>query len=289
MAKTTNGKEKNKLENQKKAEENMLLGNNRNKKKAINKKKDKRKETYHRVVLAVIKWIILIILLIGSVLFLISTPLFNIQTISIVNNNKISTDTIQQLSGLQVGDNIYQRSKKQIEQNVKQNPYIESVQIKRKLPSEIEILVQERQATYLLEVGNGFMSINNQGYMLEMETETNGLPILTGFLTKTENIIEGNRMVEEDLERLETVIKIMDSISLNGITEVVTKIDISNKQNYELRFEEEGKTAYLGDASEISTRVWRLKAILQQEKGKNGEIFINGEIGKTNSYFREKL
>jgi len=260
--------------------DNIIIGvNNKKKKATTNKKKSKRNETYHRIVLAVIKWIILIVLLIGAIIFFLSTPLFNITNISIINNNKISADTIYELSGLQIGNNIYKLSKKQIQQNIKQNPYIESVQIKRKLPSEVEISVQERQATYLLEIGNGFMAINNQGYMLEIE-EANGLPILTGFLTKTENIIEGQRMEEEDLERLETVLKIMDSISLNGITEKVTKIDISSKQDYKLTFEEEGKTAYLGDASDISTRIWRLKAILQQEKGKNGEIFINGEIRK---------
>lgn len=282
MAKKVNNNQKNSKQSKKNnLEENIIIGvNNKKKKKATTKKKNKNNDTYHRVVLAIVKWIILIALLIGAILFLLSTPLFNITNITIINNSNISADTIQELSGLQIGTNIYKLSKKQIEENIKNNPYIEKVQIKRKLPSEIEISVQERQATYLLEIGNGYMAINNQGYMLEIVEETNGLPLLTGFSTKTENMIEGQRMEEEDLERLETVLKIMDSISLNGITEKVTKIDISNKQNYQLTFEEEGKIAYLGDASDISTRIWRLKAIMQQEKGKNGEIFINGEIRK---------
>lgn len=263
------------------SEDNIIIGvNNKKKRASAIKKKSKKNETYHKIVLAVVKWIIIIVLLIGAILFFLSTPIFNITNISIVNNSKISADTIQQLSGIQIGDNIYKLSKKQIAENIKNNSYIENVQIKRKLPSEIEISVQERQATYLLEVGNGFMAINNQGYMLEISEEINGLPVLTGFSTKTENLIEGQRMEEKDLERLETVLKIMDSISLNGITEKVTRIDISNKQNFQLTFEEEGKIAYLGDATDISTRIWRLKAILQQEKGKNGEIFVNGEIRK---------
>ena len=277
MAKKTNNKQSKKNN---KAED-VIIGINNKKRKVVKKnKKNKKKEIYHKIVLAVIKWIILIALLIGSVLFFLSTPLFNIEEITVLNNSKISTDTINELAGLKLGENIYKLSKSQIEKNIKTNPYIESVKIKRKLPSKVEITVQERQATYVLEIGNGFMAINNQGYMLEIEQEEKGLPVLTGISTKVENIIEGQRIVEEDLGRLEIVLKIMDSISLNGITEKVTEIDISNKQDYKLTFEEEGKIAHLGDASEISTRVWRLKAILQQEKGKNGEIFINGEIRK---------
>lgn len=284
MAKKENMREKNKNNS-----EDIMIGVNNKKKKNTKyqqkKKNKKRNETYHKVVVAVIKWVILIILLIGAILFFLSTPLFNISKISIVNNSKISSDTIEELSGLQIGDNIYRLSKKQMEQNIKQNPYIENVEIKRKLPSEIEILVKERQATYVLEIGNGFMSINNQGYMLELEETAEGLPIITGFSSKVENIIEGQRLNEEDLSRLETVLKIMDSINVNGITEKVTRIDISNKQNYSLTFEEEAKVVYLGDASDISTRILYLKAILGQEKGKSGEIFISGDTRKKQSIF----
>lgn len=274
-------KKKDKKDKKKSKAEEVIIGVNTKKRTKTNQKKAKKKnEAYHRIVLAMIKWIILIVLLVGAILFFLSTPIFNISQISITGNSKVSTDTIEELSQMKLGDNIYRLSKNQIQKNIKENPYIENIEIKRKLPSELQIIVKERQATYLLEMGGGFMSMNNQGYLLEKETEANGLPILVGVSTKMENWIEGQRLEEEDLIRLETVLKIMDSINVKGITEKVSKIDMTNKQNYTLLFEEEGKTVYLGDASDISTRILRLKAILGQTKGETGEIFINGDTRK---------
>lgn len=269
----------------------VIIGMNQKKKNVVKKKSKKKTKNTKRnkIIKSIIKWVILIAILIGSILFFFSTPLFNIAEIKIQNNSKISTDTIEQLSGLKIGNNLYELSKNQIITNIKENPYIESVEVKRKLPNCIEIYVKERQATYMIQLGNGFMTINNQGYMLELEAENIGLPIITGFSTKSENMIEGNRLNEEDLERLETVLKIMDSINVNGIVEKVTYIDVSNKQNYTLIFEEEQKTVYLGDATDISTRIYKLKNILLKEKGKPGEIFINSDTKTGNPYFREKI
>lgn len=269
----------------------LIIGMNQKKKKnATNKKRQKTKNAKkQKIIKKIIKWCILITALICSILFFFSTPLFNITQITVQNNTKISSDTIEQLSGIKIGDNLYKLSKKQIISNIKQNPYVESVQVKRMLPNSVEIIIKERQATYVLEVGNGYMTINNQGYMLELEADNTGLPIINGFSTEKENVVEGKRLNEEDLTKLGTVLKIIDSINVNGITEKVTSIDVSSKQNYTLIFEEEQKTVYLGDASDISTRIFKLKNILLKEKGKVGEIFINGDTKTGNPYFREKI
>lgn len=288
MPKKTNTKTKKKkidLDNE------IIIGMNQKKNKTVTKKKSKKAKATKskKIVKKIIKWVILIAMLIGSILFFFSTPLFNIAEITVQNNSKISSDTIEQLSGIKIGENLYKLSKNQIVQNIKQNPYIESVQVKRVMPNRIELFIKERQATYELQLGNAFMTINNQGYMLELESESTGLPIITGFSTKSENIVEGSRLNEEDLVKLETVLKIIDSINVNGIIETVTSIDVSNKQNYTLVFEEEQKTVYLGDASDISTRIYKLKNILLKEKGKSGEIFINSDTKTGNPYFREKI
>ena len=39
-----------------------------------------------------------------------------------------------------------------------------------------------------------------------------------------------------------------------------------------------GKTVYLGNASDINTRMLYLKGIIEEEKGIEGEVIINGEL-----------
>ena len=101
-------------------------------------------------------------------------------------------------------------------------------------------------------------------------------------------MIVGNRLNDEDLEKLGTVLKIMESSSVNDISNLITKINISDKQNYIIFLEGEKKTVYLGDASNLSTRMLYLKAILTEERGIEGEIFVNGDLNKSNVYFRRK-
>ena len=149
--------------------------------------------------------------------------------------------------------------------------------------------VEEREASYMLEYGNGFVYVNNQGYMLEISSIKKELPILIGISTSKEDYKAGNRLNEEDLIKLGTVIKIMNSAQTNGIASLITKIDISNENNYTLFLETERKTAYLGDCSNLETRMLFLVGILEKEKENPGEIFINMNLNTDDAYFRESV
>lgn len=51
-----------------------------------------------------------------------------------------------------------------------------------------------------------------------------------------------------------------------------------------------GKTVYLGDASDINTRMLYLKGILEEEKGTEGDVIINGEMNSERGViFRRKV
>lgn len=256
---------------------------------AQKKKKLKKKSKFMRILLKIIKWTILLLALAGSIMFFITTPLFNISDIQVIGSQKINSSVILNLSQVQIGENIYKYNKNQIRQNIKQNAYIDTVTIKRKLPNIIQISVVERTATYMLELESGYAYINNQGYILEISGQNIYLPIIKGFCTDKESIVEGNRLCGEDLNRLEMVLKIMDCAINNELSELITEIDISDKLNYILILETEGKKVYLGDASNITTRILYLKAILQKEKGIQGEVFINGNLTTDNVFFREKV
>ena len=64
-------------------------------------------------------------------------------------------------------ENIFKINKQDTREKVKQNAYIDTVEIKRTLPDVVTIVVTERTATYQISFSNMYMLINNQGYMLE--------------------------------------------------------------------------------------------------------------------------
>ncbi len=287
--KITNKKKKNKNTNNLQTRKvNDKRENINTKEKNNNKQNIKKNSKKNRIIKGIIKWTILLSALVASFIYFMMSPLFNLTEIQVNNNEKINTDTIISLSNLTIGENIYKTSISKIRENIKQNAYIENVQIKRKLPNKILITVQERKTTYNLEYVNSFVYINNQGYILEISQDKLEVPIIEGYTTSEENIIVGNRLDDEDLERLGTVLKIMKSADAHEISNLITKINISDKQNYIIILDGEKKTVYLGDASNLSERMPYLKAILAEERGVEGEIFINGDLNKTNAYFRRK-
>ncbi len=257
----------------------------RNEEKQIKNKTKKKKSMIGKV----IKWTILLIALIVAAIFFVMSPVFDLIQIDVLNNNKISKETIISLSQIQIGQNIYKTSKKTIKKNIKQNSYIEDVKITRKLPNIIEITVKERKPTYMLQYANSYVYINNQGYILEISQEALQVPIIVGSVTQEEKFSSINRLEEEDLKKLETVLKIMESATSNGIDTFVTKIDISDKQNYKLVLEQEKKIVHIGDGSDLSNRMLYIKSILNTEKGIEGEIFVNGDLNKEKVFFREKV
>jgi len=247
--------------------------------KAVSKNKKQKKSKSSKPIFI---FILIGVITIGSICFILS-PIFNIKEIKIENNLKMSREEIINLSEIQLGTNIFLKSKNQIAKNIKKNAYIDTVNISKTFSGEVNIKVTERIATFQIEKDGSFAYINNQGYILEIATEKLNVPIIYGQDTK--EITMGKRLIEKDLIKLEQVLKIMESATNNEFSNLITGIRIGTSQDYILELESENKLIHLGDATNLGTRMLYVKAILEHEKGNKGEIFANGDLNKTNVFF----
>lgn len=231
----------------------------------------------------------LIILLIGGLVYFLLSPVFNIKNINVINNSNLSSQTIVNLSKININQNMFKFSKREAKKSILSNPYVEDVKIRRKLFNTVQIEVKERYATLMLEYGNSYVYINNQGYILEISTEKLNVPILTGYVTPLDQVKPGNRLSKEDLERLTTVLNIMEVANSNEIGSLITKIDIKSKRDYILTLESEDKIVYLGECTDLSTQMLFVKEMVQREKGIEGEFFVNMDLNTNKPVFREKV
>lgn len=237
----------------------------------------------------VLKTCVLLIVIVGAVLFMLLSPIFDITKVTVKGNEKITSQEIISLSGIVLEENTFKFSLSKISENVESQSYIESAKVSRKLPSEIVIEVIERKPSFMLELGNAYVYMNSQGYLLEISETKLELPIVIGFETKIEDIQPGNRFINSDLEKLETVLRIMKYANANQIAEKITKINIANKNEYVLRLEAEKKTVYLGDASYLEKKMQYLVVVLQNETNIEEEVFLNVDINKENFYVRQQV
>ncbi len=238
----------------------------------------------------ILKLSALVIIIIAGIIFALVSPIFNIKEIDVSNNEQINTEIIISLSQLNLGQNIFKFNKNKVNKNIKTNAYIESAEIKRKLPNKVQIQIEERKKEYNVEFLNGYAYINNQGYILQISEEKQALPTIQGISTPDEQIVEGNRLNSEDLEKLEVVIQIMNICKNYELDSKITNIDISTKDEYTLYLEEEKKTIYLGDKSNLSNKMLYVQVIIEENRGKEGEIFVNGDLNNNfKPRFKEKV
>ena len=202
----------------------------KNKKKNYKNAKEVEKQNKKRKKIAfILKLTALFVIILGTILFMLLSPTFNVRKITVKGNEKITAEEIKSLSAITLDENTFKYRLSEITQNIKQQAYIDSVKVSRKFPSEIEIQVIERKPSFMLQIGNAFVYMSSQGYFLEVSETRLEVPAIIGYETQIENIQPGGRLINTDLEKLETVLKIMKNAKANELDTKITQINISNK------------------------------------------------------------
>lgn len=238
----------------------------------------------------VFTWTILIGMLVGILVFLCESEMFDICNIEVTGNNQISKEIILELSQIDLNDNIFLTNAIKAKNKINENPYIKEVEIKRVLPDKIKIEIVEKEKAYILELDGTNAYIDNNGDILEISTtKIEGLIILQGYTTLKENIEVGKTLNEEDVERLEDIQQILKSGEKAEIHNKIASININDKNDYTLNLPDYKKIVYIGDTGNLATKMLRTKDILNKTMGLEGKIFVNGKFNKGfDPYFREE-
>jgi len=153
--------------------------------------------------------LVMIILLIGGIsAYLLTSPSFNIQEISIKGNEQISNDKIYQLTEVKRGDNIFSKLGIVMKVKLKQNGYIEDVQINKIYPNKVEIAVKERKKQFQIKLeSEGYIYIDEQGYILEYAMDKLEIPTIIGMDVTQSDVGIKHRLDEKDLNKMENIYK----------------------------------------------------------------------------------
>ena len=244
----------------------------------INKQREieqrKRKKRKKSVILILV---IIVLVCIGA--YLLTSPTFKIQEISVKGNEQLSKEKVEELSEIKKGDNIFSKIGIVLEVKLKQNGYIEDAKINKIYPNRVEIELTERKKQFQIKTETeNYIYIDEQGYILENSTEKLELPTIVGMdITETE-VANTKRLDEKDLNKMENILQIREESNKIEITNKITQIQVEDE--YILNLENEGITINLGDATNLKNRMYYVSAILKQEAGNSGTIYVNGNLNE---------
>lgn len=102
-------------------------------------------------------------------------------------------------------------------------------------------------------------------------------------------MLNKERLKTEDLEKLNQITKIMEAAKTINIDGIITEINTEEENNYKLYLDSKSKTIYVGDTSNLTNKMLYVQKILENEEGKSGIAFVNGDISSGfKPYFREE-
>ena len=211
-----NPKEKSK--NTKNSKGDRTKNNAKSKKKTVKKitKKVVAKKPKSKLFITMQVILIIVLIVTGIILFLLSS-IFDVKNIVVENNSKVNTQEVISLSGIIVGENTFKYINKDIIENIKRNSYIQEVNVKRNYPSEIVITLKEREINYTVNLGGNYANINKEGYIVEIIAEKPKYPEVLGLKTPLEEIELGKKLNKKDIEKLEKINIMEDSLKTNEI------------------------------------------------------------------------
>ncbi len=251
-------------------------------------KKNKKKKKKNKYNVKLITFISCFLLIIASVIFALTAPIFNIAKIEVTGNSKVQEENIKSLSGLKIGENIFKFNSSVIS-NIKENAYIENVEVKRALPDTVKIEVTEREVKYQINLINSYVYIDKYGYILENSAEKKAVPTIVGLKITEDDLMKKTRLEGKDIETLNKILKITEAAKIINIDNIITEINTENDTDYVLYIESEAKTIYIGDTSNLTNKMLYIQKILQNEKGKSGKVFVNKDMTTGfKPYFREE-
>ena len=173
------------------------------------------------------------ILFIAAVIFAILsvTVFFNIETVAVKGSSQYTVEEIIAASGINGGDNMIRKNMGKAEEKITSELiYIETAEIKRKLPSTVEISVTPCTETACMQKDGGFFVVSGMGKILKLSEDVQeGLLIFYG-ANPAEDMDLGMTFASEDENKTEVIYDLLSRRD-SGFVSKITSFDVTDRLN----------------------------------------------------------
>ncbi len=206
-------------------------------------KQKKDKEAKARKGKAGMVYALVMIVLMAVSVVLACTVFFRVEEVETVGNERYSTEQILTVANVEKGSNLILTPGEQIANRIYKNlPYVDRVQVQKRFPTTIRLLITESQPVAVLpgaamvttEEGEEILAetgdlwiIDSQGKLLEKSDESLALQYIgvTGLQVMDAQQGQIAQTVPGTEKRLETLLSLLQVLEDRGLVEKITAID----------------------------------------------------------------
>lgn len=195
-------------------------------------KKSRRKRAIKRSL------IITILLIVAAIIMANKTSYFNINTILYKGDSLITGDYVKEAMEEVKGEKIFSLNKIDIIKKIKENPYIDEVQISKKIPSTIEVNINEKKGIYYEKSGEVYNIISSDLHILEKTNSIEGKKLieLKGLDVANTEVGQSIGDSERSQKVLDLFYKMEEKMQSEQKGVSITSLDISDLSNIKAYF-----------------------------------------------------
>ncbi len=197
-------------------------------------------------------FLILVLLFIVAVTVALTTPVFNITSVTVVGNERISAEEAVLESQIPIGKNIYRVSMKNAEERLRALPYVETVKVKRRFPARVLIRITERQEAVAVECPGGYAVVDKTARVLRVSGEEESLPRASG--AEVMEAVPGEIIQTRQAHFPEELKTMLSALEAENIEIEIAAISIRSSQNVMLETRG-GMEIHLGNMDELSYKL----------------------------------
>jgi cell division protein FtsQ len=210
--------------------------------------------------------------------YVVTSPRFGAKTILVEGNQRRRPDEVAGLAGIAVGQNLFSLDEKQSERALLRDPWIEKVTISRTLPSTVRILVQEREARALAELGGTLYLTTRDGEPFKpLEPgDPHDLPVVSGVDPKllTRDRVGAAQLVKRALD-------LVEELERSGLAKrwPVQEVHVAKDTSLVVTIGKEGIQLHMGHAP-FREKIEQARAVLAElgrRKADASVVFLDND------------
>ena len=168
------------------------------------------------------------------------TVFFKVSTISVEGASKYSAEEITASLDVKQGDNLYLWNKPKTISNLQRRlPYLETVQIRRRLPNTLVVSVSECRAAAAVATNGVYFVVSEKGKVLEQTSDAGGLPTVQG--VTLDSAVPGEMLDpagDTYIDALLTVLRTLDAANMLDELDFINLSDLTDVRiGYQNRFD----------------------------------------------------
>ena len=244
----------------------------------------RRKNIFRRIKRTVL-YVFLMFLLICTFAAAVAAVFFRVKTVTVKGDGNYQEQEIIDAGNIEIGTNLFLLDSTEIEKRLLDAfPLLYSVNIKKSIPSSVQINVKFDKPTYYTVIGNEYFLISNELRVLGKYTYSEDMisqypDIKKLYTSPVKRAVVGETITFKSDTYSEALVSLLSFLSDSEVFSGITCVDASNKFDICLYYDHRLK-AMMGSVTDMNVKLMFLNGIVNDLGQSSGTIDItDAEVG----------